>query len=387
MTLKKSSIDTFLIACCLVSTIMPVIFAKKMVIMVFCFLLIKFLVNRNKFHYINVKIMIFLLFLPGMTMAFSHSGEALFRYFPVLFLIFGFPFSNYQLNYFFLFKTLIFIILYLILSQLLITYGNDFLIQFRINWYPFEWIDKFDISPINSFSEIYFREKSVYRYGGLFYNPNTLAGLVFIYFLIFDILYNHIKKISYQTNFKWIYFVIISLIIISLLLAYSRTILITFILYLLFKNFNKIFFKLKIRFFVLIEIIVSLIILALIFESTILRILNPRDSFSFKYMAFKNYIEDSSILNLLIGGNNDTFLDQEYGYWLSTSGLIGLLAFFIFFKMMINTVKTTKILIFSFLLIGIGATVFYNFIMISVIIPLLIINSSIYFNTKMKIKI
>ena len=51
---------------------------------------------------------------------------------------------------------------------------------------------------------------------------------------------------------------------------------------------------------------------------------------------------------------------------------------------MINIIETTKILVFTFLLISIGATIFYNFLMISVVTVLLIINSSIFFDNKME---
>ena len=171
------------------------------------------------------------------------------------------------------------------------------------------------------------------------------------------------------------------MIISSLFLTSSRAVLVPFIVYLFFKNLDfKAIKEFKIKKAAVPFLLISIVIFFLIIESVFDGIFSERSSFLYKFNYFFKYIEETNFYNLMIGGNFGLFFDQEYGYWLASSGLIGYLAFIIFFRMMIKIVPTTKLLILVFLLIGLGATVFYNFMLISIVTSLLIINSSLYFN-------
>ena len=103
-------------------------------------------------------------------------------------------------------------------------------------------------------------------------------------------------------------------------------------------------------------------------------------SANIKIIVIFEYISQANIFDLLFGGKFDRNLDAEYGNWIVTSGFLGVLAFFIFYKMVYRFAPQTKALLISFLLIGIGNTLFYNLVYVSILIPLFIILSS--FNIK-----
>ncbi|MDA7801175.1 hypothetical protein N8950_00335 [Candidatus Pelagibacter sp.] len=384
MTINKKSIDTLLVMLCMLAPITPVFYAKKLVIIFFSFLVFRILVGKDLFYLLNIKILIFVLFLPSMMMSIFYPGEDFYRFWPVLLIVFAFPFSDFKINYSKPLFLIICIFYFLIITQFFLAYGDDFFLNFRDKWYPHVAPHKFDGGFTDSLIESIFSGNRTKRFGGLYHNPNDLAGMIMIYFLIFDCLsknqltiYEGKKKIF----FKIIYVVTLVLIISSLFLTSSRAVLVPFIVYLFFKNLDfKAIKEFKIKKAAVPFLLISIVIFFLIIESVFDGIFAERSSFLYKFNYFFKYIEETNFYNLMIGGNFGLFFDQEYGYWLASSGLIGYLAFIIFFRMMIKIVPTTKLLILVFLLIGLGATVFYNFMLISIVTSLLIINSSLYFN-------
>lgn len=385
MRINKNSLDTLLLILIMLAPISPVIFAKKLVIIFFSFLIIRILIGRDLLYYKNIKILIFLLFLPSIIMSVFYPGEDFFRFWPVLLIVFAFPFSDFKIDYLKVLFLTICIFYFLIITQFFLAYGDDNFLNFRDRWYPHERPEKFDGGFTDSIIESIFSSNRTKRFGGLYHNPNILAGIIFIYYLIFDglakkllSLYNSKKKRFLQI----VYYSTFILIICGLFLTSSRAILVSFIFYLFFKNFDfRLLKEFKIKKISAFFLFISFVIFCLIIESVINGIFAERSSFGIKFNVFIRYLVNANFLNLLIGGNFGLSFDQEYGYWLASSGLIGYLAFFLFFYMMIKIVPTTKILVCIFLLIGLGATVFYNFLIISIVTSLLIVNSSLYFES------
>jgi hypothetical protein len=367
----------------MLAPITPVIYAKKLVIISFSFLVLRVLGSKDLLYFINTKILILILFLPSIIMSVFYPGEDFFRFWPVLLIIFAFPFSDFKINYSKPLILTICIFYFLIITQFFLAYGNDFFLDFRDKWYPHLRPEKFDGGFTDSILESILSSNRTKRFGGLYHNPNILAGVILMYFMIFDRIsrrfievYEGKKKILFQI----IYFTTFVLIVSSLFLTSSRAILVSFIFYLFFIHLDlRLLTEFKIKKISALFLLISFVLFLLIIESVISGIFSDRASFGIKLKVFVRYLENVNILNLLIGGNFGLSFDQEYGYWLASSGLIGYLAFIIFFRMLIKIVPTTKLLVSVFLLIGLGATVFYNFLIVSIVTSLLIINSSLYF--------
>jgi len=169
--------------------------------------------------------------------------------------------------------------------------------------------------------------------------------------------------------------------IFSIMLTKSRTVIISLLAYIIFQNLNisdLIRFKLKKK--LIIPIFFTIIILSIFIENIMKGIFTQTGSANIKIVVIFDYLSQASIGDLLFGGKFDRNFDAEYGNWIATSGYLGVLAFFIFYKMVYRFAPQTKALIISFLLIGIGNTLFYNLLYASILIPLFIILLS--FNIK-----
>jgi hypothetical protein len=267
------------------------------------------------------------------------------------------------------------------LTQIFLSFENELFLNFRNFWYPFEYAEFFNVDKIDNPLKQIIENTRISRFGGLYYNPNTYAGILFILYLIIDKLFKYyfdniliIKKKATIT-----YFIINLFFIVSLLFAGSLTIMVSYILYKIITLKERKLYKKKFLNFLKTVFLFFLILLTVPILRYELVNLDGTASFGIKLSIFYRYLEEVNLLNLLFGGTFDIFFDQEYGYWLGSSGLSGLFAFFLLFKTIIKTIPSSKSLILSFLLIGIGATIFYNFMMIGLVIILLIINSAIHF--------
>lgn len=385
MKINKNSLDTLLLILIMVAPISPVIFAKKLVIIVFSLLLIRILIGRDLLYYKNIKILIFLLFLPSIIMSAFYPGDDFFRFWPVLLIVFAFPFSDFKINYFKVLFVSLCILYFLIITQFFLAYGDDYFLNFRDRWYPHARPEKFIGGFTDSIIKSMLSSNRTLRFGGLYHNPNILAGIIFMHYLIFDGLSKNLLSLFKGKKKKFLQIIRQStfvLVVCGLFLASSRAIIVSFIFYLFFNNLDfSSLRKFKIKKISIFFIFLSFLFFLLIIESVIDGVFAERSSFRIKYSVFINYLGDVNFLDLFIGGNFGLSFDQEYGYWLASSGLIGYLAFIIFFYMMIKIVPTTKILVCIFLLIGLAATVFYNFLIISIVTSLLIVNSSLYFES------
>jgi hypothetical protein len=381
MTIKKISGDSLIISLFAISVFAPNVYAKQLVLFFFIFLFIKFIISKNIFYLLNTKILILILFSPGIILSLISFNEVFFRYLPVLFIVFYFPFTNFRLNFLFILLCMIFIFFYLVLTQIFLSFENELFLNFRNFWYPFEYAELFNVDKIDNPLKQIIENTRISRFGGLYYNPNTYAGILFILYLIIDKLFKYyfdniliIKKKATIT-----YFIINLFFIVSLLFAGSLTIMVSYILYKIITLKERKLYKKKFLNFLKTVFLFFLILLTVPMLGYELVNLGSTASFGIKLSIFYRYLEEVNLLNLLFGGTFDIFFDQEYGYWLGASGLSGLFAFFLLFKTIIKTIPSSKSLILSFLLIGFGATIFYNFMMISLVIILLIINSAIHF--------
>jgi hypothetical protein len=262
---------------------------------------------------------------------------------------------------------------------LLLLSGHAPILNFRDVWYFSEWSQIFDYGQTNEFFKNIFFNQNYTRAGGLYHNPNTLAGIVLLYFIVFDYSWKFQNQNSNQYKKHWkifFYQSILFLIFFSLMLTKSRTIITVFFLYVLLKNFNFYDFllRLKIKKVFFCYLILLLIILFYGLYSSILDGFTREDqSMKIKLDILKNYLMEINLIEFVIGGNYNVHFDTEWGSWFGATGFLSFFAIFFFYKMFYQFEPQMKVLVFVFILISFGSTLFYNLMYTAILIPLFII--------------
>lgn len=388
MRLKKNVLDTFIISFCMVMPVAPTIIAKELVTISYLIFIIRIFFSKDLLKLINTKFLVFIFFVPGIFFSLLSNIENSLRFVTILLIILGSPFSNIMIRKKNINFISFFIILYLVLSQFYLAKGNTILLNFRETWYPFEYDYFFEKASFFTDSIIgsIIDKQNWFRPGGLYFNPNTLATLVFLYFLIYDVTTSQYFKDNLTRHRKFrkiLYSFVIILVTISILLTKSRTIIISYSFYLIFSNFNlKQLLKFNITSILIILIPIAILIfkLPIIYEG----IFNPQQSFYLKITFLNQYIQNSDLITLIFGGTFDYFFDMEYGYWLGASGLFSFFGFYIYFKKMVQVVPKIKILLLSFLLISFGNSLFYNHLNAPILLSLIVVLCSLNYKYRLR---
>lgn len=387
MKLKKNVLDTFIISFCMVMPITPSIIAKELVAISYFIFFLRILFSKDLFKLINTKFLIFIFFIPGLFFSLFINLENTLRFVTILLIIIGSPFSNIMIRE----KNINFIsfliILYLVITQFYLSTGNTILLNFRETWYAFEYDYFFEDGYFtDSIIGSIIDQQNSFRPGGLYFNPNTLATIIFLYFMIYDITSSQKVEDNLRRHKKLqktIYAFVFILVTLSILLTKSRTIIISYSVYLIFSNFNlKQFLKFNITsiFIILLSISILIFKFPIIYEG----IFNPQQSFYLKVTSLNQYIQNSDLITLMFGGTFDYFFDMEYGYWLGASGLFSFFGFYIYFKKMVQVVPKMKILLLSFLLISFGNSLFYNLLNAPILLSLIVVLCSLNYKYRLR---
>ena len=366
MKLTYKSVDNFLILFLMLAIIMPTGFAKLLIIIAFCLILIRILkINRISFGF-NKKIILALI-IPGIILTGLNSTQELLRFVILLILIFGFPFTGLKLNK----KSIMYfsslILIYLIFTQIFISLGTDWLISFRDTWYPHAYSYIFEY---NSFIHLKKEETILemvgkYRLGGLFHNPNVLGIVVLLYFFIFDSCYSKLENKN-----KLIYLFIILITFFSLLLTFSRTAIIGFLIYYFIKNVNYkklLFFRVEKKsiLILLLSIIIVFYMLDFLLEG-----LSVLGSGGMKFNILLQYLRSSDLLSILFGGVHDTdyrSFDADLGNWIGAVGFVGILGIILLFREIVITNNFATPFVISLAVMSVGNTVLYGLLSASIV--------------------
>ena len=379
MIIKKSSLDTFLIMLVMFVVVLPILIAKKLLLLAIFVLFIRIFISEDFFLHLQKKIIIVILLMPGITGAILMAPEHLIRFSGILMIVIGFPFSTFKIKNTSILILSSLIIFYLSITQILLLQGNQLIINFREFAYNFEGIDahKNYGTTDNIFRNAFDFSYQKIRGGGLYSNPNTLAAISLFYFFIYDITWKNFNQIINRNLKKWEIF-FNSLVFIAtlnvLMQSKSKTFIIGFVIYLITSNFDLVsFVKLKFKkiFFILFLFVFGILILLL--DKIILSFLQGGGSGNIKYTILFDYLENASIFNLLFGGTYNVWFDTEYGYWIGATGFFGLVAFFVIYRIFYNFSVKTRPLLITFLFTSIGTSLFYSLLYVSILIPLFII--------------
>ena len=378
MKINKRTVDVILVMLVLLATVLPLFIAKQMIIVSLSFLSIRIIFSKDLFFYSKYKIIIFLLFLPGIFAAIYTAPEHIIRYFGILLLVLGFPFSSFNIKH----SSIIFlsslVLIYLIVTQLLLLHGNQVLMNFRDLAYDYDPVNahKSYGTTSNIFENAIDFSYWKIRAGGLYSNPNTLAAVVLLFFFIFDISWKfNIQKIGYNKKIwkSFIYLAMFSLVLMSLMQTKSKTYLITFLVYLIFQHLNIIdIIRLKVKTKLILPLFLSVGILSLFFEKIINNFFQG-GSVNIKYSILFDYLKDASFFNIFFGGVFDVYFDTEYGYWIGASGLAGIIAFYIFYKMVYRFSNQSKAILIALICSSFGSSLFYSLLLVSILIPMFIV--------------
>ncbi len=355
----------------LIGSVAPSYYNKFIIIFSFVLLFILSINAVSKISQLSIFNILF--FLPGIiVVAFNHPFE-LIRFFPVLYIIIFSPFCFIKINGRVLRYTCVGILIYLIFSQILIASNSVFWVEIRDNFYP---VDK-NVFEYGELPNEGFQFRT-FRAGGIFYNPNVLGLVILLIYLIF---------LKFNSKSSLILNIILSVFcFFSLILTGSRTAIAGLILYFLLNTIVPYFFrilkqnKVSIRSFLFYcSISIFLFIFLISFYSYITEAFFDKTDGSgyIKIMILKNYLTQSDLFSLLIGGHYGTQFDNDLGNWIGFSGFFGIIALFILYARLIYNNSTRAISI-SILTMGIGNTTFFGLLSAVIIVVLLSVRSDSY---------
>jgi hypothetical protein len=319
--------------------------------------------------YLSLKLLITLLFLPGFCLIWLFEPQQVIRFFVILLLCWTFPYERSLLSRPGLISlTCIFCSLWLVATQILISFQNPIVHDLRDRFYPVlvnYWDYGDDIDKILEFRG--------FRAGGLYYNPNVLASILYLLHLVVHLLHSGRQASSSPALIRSIYYLILPLSCIGLFLTGSRTyifvFLFTIVSSLLPKSVSLTLSK-KTGMNLLVTVIISSLAVSEVFASLLAGFGGTTEaSVTIKNNILLNYIDNISFYQLLFGGNPNIHFDAEYGYWIGISGLFGLLAVLIFYCLFFVRNRAFLYIIISFLLIGIGNSMLYGLLTASLAIP------------------
>ena len=190
------------------------------------------------------------------------------------------------------------------------------------------------------------------------------------------------KKINLR---KVINIIFLGLVSFSLLFTNSRTAMAALIGYISVKNFDMDLLKkglikkksLWIGLF-------ALIFLFVIYDSLIEGV--TTGSANIKFEKLMRYFNNTNFFKVLLGGTFNVQFDNEFGNWIGASGLLGILSWIVILRMLYLVVPLTGSLIVAILLTAIGNTLFYGLLSGSIVIILILITSSYYWQSIAKDK-
>jgi hypothetical protein len=165
------------------------------------------------------------------------------------------------------------------------------------------------------------------------------------------------------------------------LIAKSRTVAGAFSVYMIIKNIDLASLKrLKIKKNIILPALIGTSFLLFFLDRIFSAIFSQSDSGMAKLGIMLSYLDRVSVFNLLFGGTFNVSFDLEYGYWLGSSGISGLIALYIIYKMIYKFSNDSAPIIFAFLIISFGNMLFYNLLNTPIICIILIMLLS--FNKK-----
>lgn len=221
-----------------------------------------------------------------------------------------------------------------------------------------------------------------FRAGSLFINPNSYSKFIVLFISIYI-------TIFYRTNKKNKIFIMGFLILLSLILAGSRTGLVISLILLLNKYIQHIMYKklsMKRYYMLILPIILFAIAVGIFFISTsdiidldnirILKVLaGVSNSISYKYRTFGLILNEFNILNVFIGLGpfmNDlwelTLIDFDFGYQIAFFGFAGFILYILMIRDFYQKLKPNiyeyhifyMSLVIVFIVFGFSGGIFFN---------------------------
>jgi hypothetical protein len=303
---------------------------------------------------------------------FENPGKDIFRFAPITLLIILFPYEKIKINVKFLSWVTIFILLYLVSTQLLMSLGNTFALNLRDNFYTYESIAENQLIQDQGVTDtIIISSFGGYRSGGLFYNPNVLASNLFLFFSLFHVSSKYLiqKNRKEKITNNIIYIILLFIVSLGLFVTGSRTGLATFFIFIfldLFKPVLKLIKTGKINKYTFFTFtVLSFLFINILFRSIerFADIVNQDGSFNAKNTILVNYIYNSILkepFNLIIGGNYSIHFDADWGFLISSFGILGLLSVLSYYFIVVRFNRNTFPAVMALCMAGFGNTIIYN---------------------------
>ena len=355
------------------SALAPTSAAKTLCIASIALVLLYGLRLRTLSKHLKWKLAISLLFLPGFLNALLVSPENLVRFAPVFLLSWLYPYDPISVDIKLLRAACFASVCWLVVGQIFLALGNPGMVAIRDNYYPIDfngWNYGITETIVQGFGE--------FRAGGVYYNPNVLAGNIFLAYLPLYILRNYSEmQEKWSAHFPSLFHISTFMAGLGIFLTATRSYIVPFALLFLLPNLYsliRLIISLRFSFRHFSLVFACIILFSLVSE----RLLQGFDADSSGSAAIKNqilssYIDSVDVNHLIFGGFYNLQFDAEYGYWLGSAGVLGLLAVLLFYFMIVANSSASAPIILLFLLIGIGNTLLYGLLTATLIIPVIIL--------------
>jgi hypothetical protein len=384
MNISKVNFHTVAFSFLAVAACSPTLIAKTLVTIAVALIAIILLNGGNLNRYLVLKFSLCFALMPGFIQAINYSLFESFRFFALILLILGYPYYGIRLSYPALRLVIKLIILWLVSTQILIAIEYSPLMLLRDTLYPIE-INAWDYGEIDSF----FLELRSFRAGGLYYNPNVLGIILVLFLYIYYYLVQNNNLVSNKKTIKlnlikkkFLYFdyVVILYSIFGIWLTGSRTALIgVFILPIIYFKFIQNFFGYSKSLNIINKILVFtiLIFFIIVLKEQFIEAVTTDGSAYIKIVILLRHLEDATIMKILFGGVFNLQFDAEYGYWIGSSGLLGMGSVLLFFLILFQKLPQMRPIVLLYVVMSIGSTILYGLLTASIMIFLVILGATI----------
>ena len=311
------------------------------------------------------KLVIAGMLFPGTLITFAQSPGDLLRLAPLWLLVLLYPYERMSVSMRLLNRTALWLLVYLVGSGILIGLEFGPALDFRARWYPFE---REQITWSYAALPGLFFMYGETRVGGLFYNPNVLAGHLFFLYVVF-FLTNELK--SQDRKYKWTFVGVSILTAYGIYLTATRTFTLAFIVFLVWWFYfpqirGRAARLLRRRRPVYVNFLAILLVLALagLGGERILQAFEATGSANIKFSILRNYLIESSkdsngLFQLLFGGEFNRQFDAEWGYWIGGIGFVGTFGILTLYWRMVRTYPRMTPIVLALLGAGFGNSLLY----------------------------
>jgi hypothetical protein len=362
---------SYLLPILLAAPLLPSAIAPVAVTLLLGVIAIACLKASTLLHYFQWKYVELSLLLPGALTALANNPNEIIRLAPLLFLVLYYPFESLRISPRLLWRSSLICLCYCITTQLALALGNPLVENFRDLYYPLE-VNAWNYGSVESLM-LSFGE---FRAGGLWRNPNILAGNVFILYMASYGSWMSMKSNSHIISFKFLeeQKLLAFIVVFSIFLTATRTYIFSLVLFWAILVAQRLYRALptgRLPLFLVIPVAAGCFLIYQAWERFV-QGFQTQGSLEIKNKILVEYLNSVSVTDLLFGTGINLQFDAEFGYWLGFGGILALLAVILFYSTVMVKNVFSIAMILPILIAGLGNTQMFGLLTASLLIPTII---------------